>query len=766
MSDERAGDRTMPMAEPRQPGAAPIKISRRAVLAAMNVGLGGLALGFCPRSAWAAAAGATGLDPNVFLHISPDGTVTYLCHRSEMGQGVRSSLFALVADELGADLARVRVGQADGDKKYGNQNTDGSSSVRGKAFDDLRRVGATAREMLVTAAAQRWRVKPETCTARDHRVIHVPTGRALGFGELVDEAAKLPVPKAEDVKLRPRKELRHLGADLPLVDAPAFVTGRATYGADVRVPGVLVAVIARPPAVGGKPVGYDESKALAVAGVKKVIAMPTPKAPYGFQPWGGVAVIADGTWAAMRGRAALEITWASGDDGSYDSETYKRELAASVDAPGTPVRNLGDVDAAFSKAVRIVEAEYHVPHLGHLPMEPIAVTARNVDGHWEIWAPTQNPQTARSIAAATLGVSEDQVTVHVTFLGGAFGRKSTADYVSEVVLIAREAGAPVRLQWTREDDVRHDYVNAVSAQKLRAGLDAQGKITAWLHRTAFPPIASTFAPVDRPSADDLQQGVLDLALDVPNVRAEACVARSHTRIGWYRSVYNIFHGFAIGSFVDEIAVARGQDTRDTWLELIGPPRPLGLSQLGVEKLRNYGAPLDEHPVDPGRLSKVIERVTELARWSERKKDGRAFGLAAHRSFLSYAACVVSVVEDARRGLRVDEAWVVLDAGTVVNADRVRANLQGAVVMGISNALFGGITWKAGAVEQSNFHDARVSRIGDVPRKLHVEFVPSELPPCGVGEPGVPPVAPAIANAAFALTGKRVRQLPIARAFGA
>jgi isoquinoline 1-oxidoreductase beta subunit len=398
-------------------------------------------------------------------------------------------------------------------------------------------------------------------------------------------------------------------------------------------------------------------------------------------------------------------------------------------------------------------------------MEPPAVTVRHADGRWEIWAPTQNPQTARATAAQTLGVDEDQVTVHVTFLGGAFGRKSPADFVAEGVLLAREAGAPVRLQWTREDDVRHDYYNTVSTQRLSAGLDANGKITAWLHRTAFPPIGSTFAPVDAPTADELQQGVLDLALDVPNVRAEACPAKSHTRIGWYRSVYNIFHAFAIGSFVDEIAAARGQDPRETWFDVIGPPRPIGLADLGVEKLRNYGASLDQHPVDPGRLRRVIERVTELARWSDRTRDRRALGLAAHRSFLAYAACVASVVRDPVHGVRVDEAWLVLDAGTILNADRVRANLQGSLVMGISNALFGGVTMKNGAVEQSNFDDARVARLGDVPRRLHVEFVPSEAPPSGVGEPGVPPVAPAIANAVFALTGTRVRDLPMVRAFG-
>jgi isoquinoline 1-oxidoreductase beta subunit len=742
----------------------PVKITRRAVLIGIHVGLGGLTLGLYGGRV-AEAAAAAGLDPNVFLHIAVDGTVTYLCHRSEMGQGVRSSLPALVADELGADLARVKVAQADGDKKYGNQNTDGSSSVRGRAFDELRRIGATAREMLVAAAAARWNVKPGTCTTRDHQVVHVPTRRRFGFGDLVADAAKLPVPRAEDVPLRPRNELRHLGTDLPVLDAPAFVTGTAMYGADVRIPGTLVAVIARPPVVSGKVLRLDATKALAVPGVRKVVTMPTPKPPYAFQPWGGVAVIADNTWAAMRGRAALDITWDDGEHASYDSEAYRKELSASVDKPGLAVRNLGDVDAAFGKAARIVEAEYHVPHLAHLPMEPPVVTVRYEDGRCEIWAPTQNPQTARSVAADTLGIAEDKVTVHVTFLGGGFGRKSKADFVAEAVLLAREAGAPVRVQWTREDDVRHDYVNAVSTQKLRAGLDEHGKVMAWLHRTAFPPIASTFARVSGPTADDLQQGVLDLALDVPNVRAEACMATAHARIGWYRSVYNIFHGFAIGSFVDEIAAARGQDARDTWLEIVGPPRRLGLAELGIEKLRNYGASLEEHPVDPGRLRNVIERVTELARWSERKKDGRALGLAAHRSFLAYAGCVVSVVRDKARGVRVDEAWLVLDAGTILNADRVRANLQGAVVMGISNALFGGITMKAGAVEQSNFRDARVARIGDVPRKLHVEFVASEAAPCGVGEPGVPPVAPAIANAVFALTGKRVRDLPIARAFG-
>ncbi len=744
---------------------APIRITRRAFLVGLNVGLGGLALGlYRLPPAQAADAAATGIDPNAFVHIASDGTVTILCARSEMGQGVRSSLPVLVADELGADLARVKVAQADGDKQYGNQNTDGSSSVRLQAFDDLRRTGATARAMLVAAAAKRWKVKPDSCTTRDHFVVHVPSKRQLGFGELVADAARLPVPKPDDVVLRPRQELRHLGKDSPHLDAPLMVTGTAIYGADVRLPGMLVAVIARPPVVGGKVVRHDARAALAVPGVKKVVLMPAPRPPWAYQPWGGVAVIAANTWAALRGRAALDITWEAGENAGYDSQAFRAELSASASKPGQTVRNLGDAEAALARAARVVEAEYHVPHLAHLPMEPPTATVRLADGRCEIWAPTQDPQDARSTAAETLGLKEDQVTIHVTFLGGAFGRKSKGDFIAEAALLAREAGAPVRLQWTREDDVHHGYYNAVSTQRLSAGLDDKGKVMAWRHRTAFPPIGSTFSDVSQPNAGDLQQGVLDLALDVPNVRAEACAAKSHVRVGWYRSVYNIFHAFAIGSFVDEIAQARAQDARDTWLELIGPPRKLGLADLGVEKLRNYGAPLDQHPVDAGRLRHVIERVTELARWSQRKQDGRALGLAAHRSFLSYAGCVVAAVRDPVHGVRVDEAWLVLDAGTIVNADRVRANLEGALTMGISNAMFGGITMKAGATEQSNFRDARIARIGDVPRKLHVEFVVSDTPAGGVGEPGVPPVAPAIANAVFALTGKRVRELPIARAF--
>jgi isoquinoline 1-oxidoreductase beta subunit len=763
--------------------SGPVQITRRSFLIGLELSLGGLALGIFPRfadadepsgragpaprpSSGAVEGAAGGLSPNVVVHIAADGTTTIVCTRSEMGQGVRSTIPILIADELGADLARVVVRQADGDKKYGDQNTDGSASIR-KFYVQLRQAGAAARMMLVAAAAKQWKVLPATCTTHMNEVVHVASKRTLAFGALVPAAAKLPVPKPRDIVLRPDKELTHIAAPfLPVLDGPAIVDGSAVFGADVQLPGMLVAVIARPPVVGGRVVRHDPSRALAVPGVMRVVVMPAPKQPYAFQPWGGVAVVAENTWAALKGRAALDITWDPGENASYDSTTYRAQLLASVRAPGTIERNVGDVDAALANAARTVEAEYVVPHLAQLPMEPPAAIARFAKGRAEVWAPTQNPQAARTEVARVLGIQEANVTVHVTLLGGAFGRKSKADFPSEAAFLAREAGVPVRVQWTREDDIRHGYYNAVSAQRLRAGFDARGKVTAWAHRTAFTPINSTFvAGDDTPGAEDLQQGVLDLALDIPNVRAEACKAPAHARIGWYRSVYNIFHAFAIGSFIDELATARGTDPRDMWLEIIGPPRQLGLAELGISALPNYDESLTRHPVDAGRLRRVIERVTDAASWSDRKRAGRVLGLAAHRSFVSYTAAVISVVLDPQRKLRIDEAWICMDAGTVLNQDRVHAQMQGSVVMGISNALFGGITMKGGAVEQSNFRDARIARIGNVPVRIHTDIVPSNAPPGGVGEPGVPPVAPALANAVFALTGERIREIPLARVLG-
>lgn len=748
-------------------GGSPVVLLRRSFLVGAGLSAAGLALGVAlPRPAGATptswpAVPEGGLRPGAFVHVAPDGTVTIVCHRSEMGQGVRSSLPVLIADELGADMARVKIVQGDGDKAYGDQNTDGSSSVR-KQFADLRKAGAAARLMLTAAAAKRWGVDPAACEARNHSVTHKASRRSLGFGELAAEAAALPVPAGEQIKLRPRSELTHLGKELPLLDGPAIVTGRATFGADVTVPGMLTAVIARPPVAGGKVARHDDARALAVPGVKRVIELPAPKLPFKFQPLGGVAVLADNTWAALRGRAALDVTWDHGENSVYDSPAYRQALIDTVGKPGKTMRNKGDVDAALGKAAKRVEAIYTTPHLSHAPMEPPAALARFEGDRCEIWAPTQDPQTARDEVAKALGVDEAKVTMHVTMLGGAFGRKSKPDFIVEAALLAKAAGAPVRVQWTREDDLRHDYYHSTSAQRLEAGLDATGKVIGWRHRIAFPPIGSIFSGATAGGEGELQQGVLDLPLAVESVRAEIGEARAHTRIGWMRSVANVYHAFAVQSFLDELAHERGKDPRENLLELFGPARVVTPADLGVAKVPNYGQPLEEHPIDTGRLRRVIERVTELSRWNGRKAEGRHLGLAAHRSFLTYVASVVSVVRGADGFVRVDEAWIVADAGTIINLERVRSQLEGAVVFGLSLGLYGAITMKGGATEQSNFHDYRLMRIAEAPRKIHVDVIASEGPPGGVGEPGVPPVAPALANAIFALTGTRVRDLPIVR----
>jgi|CZKU01.1.fsa_nt_gi isoquinoline 1-oxidoreductase beta subunit len=759
----------------------PVRVLRRSFLAGLGLAAGGFALGAFegdafaddrkipqvdikpsdPATAAKTAAKGAGLRPNVFVHIGADDVVTIVCARSEMGQGVRSSLPVLVADEMGADLVRVKVAQGDGDKAYGDQNTDGSHSVRGM-FEDLRRVGAAARIMLVAAAAKRWKVAVASCTAHDGAVFHDATQRTLRFGELADEAGAQPTPKKEDIKLRPLSELKHLGTELPLLDGPDIVAGRAVFGADVKLQGMLTAVVARPPVVGGKVLRHDPAKALAVNGVKRVIVLPEAKRPFAFKPVGGVAVVADNTWAAMRGRAALDITWEPGDNATYDSRAYREGLLTAVKSPGKTARSLGDVDAALAGAKTRVEAVYYAPHLAHASMEPPVAIAR-VDGNGcEVWTSTQNPQAAKTEVAKALGLDESQVTIHVTLLGGGFGRKSKPDYVVEAALVSKEMGAPVRLQWTREDDIQHDYYHSVSAQRLVAGLDDAGKVVAWRHRIAFPTISSTFTDAKEPSENELQQGVLDTPLAVPNVRAEGCEAIAHTRIGWLRSVANVYHAFAIQSFVDELAHARGVDPLAMQREILGPARIWKPADLGVPKLPNYGQSLDEHPVDTARHHRVLDRVTELSKWSDRNTAGRSLGLAVHRSFLSYVAVVISVVKGKGEKIAVDEAWIVADAGTIVNLERVRSQLEGAVLFGLSHALYGEISMKDGATEQSNFRDYRLMRIAEAPRKVHVEVVKSEGPPGGIGEPGVPPVAPALANALFALTGQRVRDLPIVR----
>jgi isoquinoline 1-oxidoreductase beta subunit len=749
--------------------------SRRAFL--LGFGAGGLLLAFgglpglgAPaRAAAAKAYGGAGMehglrdDPHLFVEIAPDGTVTVVCIRSEMGQGVRTSVALVVADELGADWSRVKVRQAPGDEaKYGNQNTDGSRSLR-QSFAALRRAGAAARSMLEQAAAAQWGVPPAQVRAGVHEVVDTKSGRRLGFGELAARAAALPAPDPAKLALKAPAEFRYIGkGQTPLIDGHDIVTGQARYGIDTRLDGMLYAVIARPPAYGDTLASFDAGAAEKQLGVVKVMALESAPPPSGFQPLGGVAVIAQDSWTAIKAREQLKLDWSAGPHRGYDSAAYRAQLLAATRKGGQVVRDDGDAASALAGAARRVAADYYIPHLAHATMEPPAAVAK-VDGdRCEVWACTQAPQVTREQLAKALGIPEQNVTVNVTLLGGGFGRKSKPDYVVEAALLARAVGRPVKLLWTREDDIAHDYFHAVSAEHFEAGLDAAGKVQAWLHRTAAPSIQSTFKPgVEHEAAGELNQGIVDLPFAIPNVRIENPVAEAHTRIGWFRSVYNIPHAFGVQSFVAELAHAAGRDHRDFLLELLGPDRRF--QPATKTDFVNYGEDPELYPVDTRRWKRVVDTVTAAAGWGRQLPRGRGLGLAAHRSFVSYTAAVCEVEVEPDGKLAVPRVDIAIDCGPQVNPERVRSQLEGAVIMGLGLALHGEISFKDGRAEQSNFNDFLVLRMNEAPREIHVHMVAPDdfsVPLSGVGEPGLPPIAPALTNAIFAATGQRIRELPI------
>lgn len=740
----------------------------RGIAAAGGFVLGAPLAGGGALRAFAAADfdGAEDWEADLFLTVTADGAVTIVAHRSEMGTGIRTALPMALADELEADWARVTVRQAPGDRRYGSQNTDGSRSVR-ESFERMRRIGATARHQLERAAAARWGVPAAECRGEMHVVRHAPSDRALGYGELAAEAARLDAPAAEEVRLKTPAQWRRIGkGGVPIADLDGLLDGSARFGADVRLEGMKTAVIARPPVVGGTVKDFDGAEALAQPGVERLVRLPDGAIGGGFRPLGGVAVIARDTWSAIRGRERLRVAWEPGPNGGYDSAEYGAELLATVRKPGAVVRSRGEVDAAFASAeaagARIVEAEYALPHLAHAPMEPPCAVARVTDEGCEVWAPTQNPQAAQDEVAGALGLPREQVRVHVTLLGGGFGRKSKPDYVVEAALLARETGAPVRVQWTREDEIRHGYYHAVSAMSFRAALGEDGMPLAWLQRSAFPPIGSTFDAASKiGSAGELGLGFTDAPLDVPHLRAEVGEAPGRVRIGWLRSVCNVFHAFGVSSFADECAHAAGRDPLAYLASLIGPARHWDPASEGV-RYSNYGESLESHPVDTGRLLAVLQRAAEAADWEGRRRAGHTLGVAVHRSFCGYVAVIAQV--DAKPGgaIAIPRVDVASDVGRMLHPDRVRAQMEGAVAFGISLARFGAITAKGGAIEQSNFHDYPIARMSQNAREVRVHLTESDAPPSGAGETGVPPVAPALANALFAVTGERTRTLPLRR----
>ena len=720
---------------------------------------------------FAATANATAADafskaplqPNVYLAIDTDGTAYIIAHRSEMGSGSRTALPRIVADELDADWSRVKLVQATGDDKYGDQDTDGSHSVR-SFFDTLRESGATARLMLIRAAAAQWGVPPAECSTSLHTVVHNASGKKLGYGDLAAAAAKLEVPKKEDVKLKPRSEWRYIGKGTSSYDLKDMCTGKAAYGQDTRMEGMLYASVARPPVFGSAVKSVDDKAALGVAGVKQTTTIDAFKPPITFQALGGVAVLADNTWAAMQGRKKLKIEWEKSPHSVWNSDAYKKELQETARKPGKAVRENGDVDAAFAKGGKIVEAEYYAPMLAHASMEPPAALAVFRDGKAEVWAPTQGPQGARDAVAQALGLKKEDVTINVTLLGGGFGRKSFPDFAVEAAVLSKKTGKPVKVVWSREDDIKFDVYHSVAAMYLKAALGPDGKPTAWLQRTVFPPIGSTFDPSATYSdPGELGLGFTDVPFALANFRAENGPAANHARIGWFRSVANVYHAFGIHSFADELAHAAGRDPVEYLLQLLGPDRVVPRAELPKE-FPNYGGNYEQYPIDTSRFRRVLTLAAEKASWGKQKPgNGYGIGVAMHRSFLTYVATVVQVQVDDAGKVQIKRVDTAVDAGTVVNPEMVKQQFEGAAVMGTSLAFYGEITATNGVIDQSNFDTFQMARINNAPRETNVHIVASDAPPAGIGEPGLPPFAPALCNAIFAATGKRIRELPLAKA---
>ncbi|WP_434699863.1 molybdopterin cofactor-binding domain-containing protein [Pseudomonas sp. D1-1] len=702
-------------------------------------------------------------DPKVYVSIAADGSVTVICNRSEMGQGVRTSLSMVVADELDADWALVKVRQAPADEaRFGNQDTDGSRSMR-HWYEPMRRCGAAARTMLESAAAAQWKVPVGECRAQLHKVVHQPSGRELGYGELAAAAAALPVPARDSLRLKQPSEFRYIGKEASrAIDGADIVNGRAVFGADVHFDGMLYAVMARPRVYGGKVKSVDSSAALKVPGVIKVVQIEGRPLPSEFQPLGGVAVVAKNTWAAIKGREALKIEWDDGPNAGYDSIAYRKELQAAALKPGKVLHSTGDLDDALAKADSTLEAAYYLPHLSQSPMEPMVAVARFKDGQCEAWAPSQAPQVTRERVAERLGIPFDKVTINITLLGGGFGRKSKPDFVVEAAVLAKEfPSQAVRVQWTREDDIHHSYFHTVSAEYLKAGLNKDGLPSAWLHRTVAPTITALFAPgMTHEAPFEVGMGVTNMAYAIPNLRLENPEAVAHTRVGWYRSVSNIPHGFAIQSFIDELAHKAGQDPLKYHLKLLGPDRRINPNSQNDSW--NYGESPERYPIDTARIRTVLETAAKAAGWGRELPKGRGLGLAVHYSFVTYVAAAIEVEVKDDGTIIVHKADIAVDCGPQINPERIRSQFEGACVMGLGNAMVGEISFKDGKVQQDNFHMYEVARMSLAPKEVAVHLVtpPGEVPLGGVGEPGVPPIAPALCNAIFAATGKRIRDLPV------
>jgi isoquinoline 1-oxidoreductase beta subunit len=714
-------------------------VSRRNFLKTAGLATGGLVISVAlPMNALAEKGiiKDSGDGLNAFIHLAENGDTIIYCGRCEMGQGISTALPSAVADEMEADWQRVTVKQGDADEKYGPQATGGSASIR-VMYQPMREAGATAKAMLIAAAAKVWKTSPENCFAQAHFVINKTNQQKLAYGELASIAANMPIP--EKPVLKKKSDFNYIGKELPRHDQAAVVVGKRIYGVDTKLPGLKYAAMIHCPVLGGALKSLDKTEALKMKGVIDVIEIPRFNIPFG--SIGGVAVVADNSWTAQQAVKKLKITWDLGENAIYDTKEYKQQLVKNVEKPATLAAERGDIEKAFGAAKHKMSATYTGGHLSHAPMEPNASVVWVQKDSCEVWASTQSPADIQKVLGQYLTREPKDIVVHVAMAGGAFGRKFKCDYVHEAAVISKKTGVPIQLTWTREEDMRTGYYHSINAQHIEASMDDQGNVTGWLHRAAFPSISTLFDPsLVRTPANSLED-ITNHLFGIENCRIESGDAKAHTRIGWYRAVYAIFYGFAFSTFADELAYKANKD-------------PLSFVNQIFDNNKNK-----EQQANVKRAKDILAIAAEKSGWENRKSlpKGQAIGLAVHYSFQSFVAMAVHVEVngDDIKVLNVDCA---IDCGQVLNLDGATAQMEGAVVMGMSLALSTEITFREGAVVNSNFHDYPVMRITDMPN-VRVHIPDSDENPTGLGEPGVAPFAPALSNAVFAASGKRYRDLP-------
>ncbi|MGB8261590.1 MAG: molybdopterin cofactor-binding domain-containing protein [Terracidiphilus sp.] len=735
-------------------------IDRRSFLRLSALAGGGLALDLyrSPLAMGQSIGTEAPLTPQAFIHIAPDGVTTIMARASESGQGMRNMLPMLIAEELDVDWKDVRVQQAElNEKKYGIQFSGGSMNTP-LGWEPMRRVGAAGRQLLTTAGAQSWGVPEGECTTQAGRVLHAASGRSLGYGELAEKAAALPAPALDKVKLKDPKDYRIVGHSQPGVDLHAIVTGKPLFGIDVELPGMLYAAIEKAPVFAGKVKSANLEEVKALPGVRHVLVIdggikPGPATPWepGMEP--GIAIVADNWWQAQQARKRLKVEWDLGPAAGQSSEGFTKRAEELLAAPpATLVRKYGDVDAALKSSAKVVEATYHYPFVAHVTMEPQGATAHWKDGKLEMWSTSTLPVDGRGLVARTLGIEESAITTHMMRSGGSFGRRLQNDYLVEAAWIAKRVDAPVKLLWSREDDIGHDGLRPGGTVGLKAGLDAQGKLTAWRHHLVTFGDGKQLASGGGIGQDSYPAGF-------PPAYALYTSAQPLTlRTGALRAPGDNAYCWVAQSFLDEVAHAAGRDPLEFQLELLSN-KQMAWSAGEHDPVGDH-EPSGERALVAERFKGVLEMAADKCGWAKRSKEpGRGMGIAAWFCHLGYFAEVAEVSVDAQNRVTVQHVWVVGDAGSqIVNPGAAENITMGGVVEGMSH-LGQEVTLADGRIQQSNFHNHPLMRMRQTP-KIEVFFRKTDYSPTGLGEPGLPPVLPAITNAIFAATGKRIRTLPL------